>query len=43
MRDTLRPGLDATRAYIIAPERTVPHLLPEAEHFAAMPAVLATG
>lgn len=43
MRDTVRPGLHTTRTYSIGPERTVPRLLPESEHFAAMPAVLATG
>lgn len=43
MRDTLCPGLEATMTYIVGPERTVPHLLPESEHFAGMPAVLATG
>lgn len=43
MRDTVRPGLNTTRTYTVGPERTVPRLLPESEHFAAMPAVLATG
>lgn len=43
MRDTLRTGLTATLTYTVPPERTVPHLLPEPEKFAAMPAVLATG
>jgi fluoroacetyl-CoA thioesterase len=39
----LRPGLAARLEYVVPDERTVPHLLPEAELFAAMPAVLATG
>lgn len=43
MRDTLRPGRTAALTYTVPPERTVPHLLPESEKFAAMPAVLATG
>lgn len=43
MRDTLRPGLTATLTYTVPPERTVPHLLPESDAFAAMPRVLATG
>ncbi|MBP2327758.1 fluoroacetyl-CoA thioesterase [Kibdelosporangium banguiense] len=43
MRDTLAPGLHATFDYPVPAERTVPHLLPEAAEFAAMPYVLATG
>ncbi|MDG4832817.1 thioesterase family protein [Solwaraspora sp. WMMD1047] len=39
----LRPGLTARLEYVVPDERTVPHLLPEAELFADMPAVLATG
>lgn len=43
MRDTVRPGLETSMTITVAPERTVPHLLPESEHFAGMPEVLATG
>lgn len=43
MRDSLRPGLTTTLAYPVPPDRTVPHLLPESQEFAAMPEVLATG
>jgi fluoroacetyl-CoA thioesterase len=43
VRDTLAPGLHATFDYQVPAERTVPHLLPEAAEFAAMPHVLATG
>lgn len=31
MRSTLQPGLDARLEYLVPPERTVPHLLPESE------------
>lgn len=43
MRPTLQPGLTATVEYKVPAERTVPHLLPEADHFTRMPRVLATG
>lgn len=43
MRETLQPGLTARLDYTVPKERTVPHLLPESAHFAAMPSVLATG
>ena len=43
MEDTLRPGLTARLHYLVPAERTVPHLLPEAAEFTAMPEVLATG
>jgi fluoroacetyl-CoA thioesterase len=43
MRDTLQPGLTASLSYVVAEDRTVPHLLPEAAEFADMPQVLATG
>lgn len=43
MNDSLRPGLAARLDYVVPEERTVPHLLPESDHFTAMPAVLATG
>lgn len=43
MRASLRPGLTARLDYVVPAERTVPHLLPESDEFAALPAVLATG
>jgi fluoroacetyl-CoA thioesterase len=43
MKDTLQPGLAARLKYVVPTERTVPHLLPESDEFAALPAVLATG
>ena len=43
MRDSLRPGLTARLDYVVPDGRTVPHLLPESEEFAALPPVLATG
>ena len=43
MRPTLQPGARFTFQYVVPPERTVPHLYPDAPEFAAMPAVFATG
>ncbi|MCO5998921.1 thioesterase family protein [Actinoallomurus rhizosphaericola] len=43
MHASLQPGLTARLDYLVPAERTVPHLLPESEHFAALPPVLATG
>ena len=43
MEPRLEPGLSATLDYTVPEHRTVPHLLPESETFAAMPGVLATG
>lgn len=43
MKDTLQPGLTFTLEYVVPESRTVPHLLPEADEFADMPSVLATG
>ncbi|PZF83975.1 thioesterase family protein [Micromonospora deserti] len=43
MNASLRPGLAARLDYVVPDERTVPYLLPESEHFAALPTVLATG
>ncbi|QIS12711.1 thioesterase family protein [Nocardia arthritidis] len=43
MKTSLRPGLTAQLKYVVPVERTVPGLLPESDHFRAMPAVLATG
>jgi fluoroacetyl-CoA thioesterase len=40
---TLRPGLTARMEYVVPAERTVPNLLPEADLFADLPPVLATG
>lgn len=43
MRASLRPGLSGRLDYVVPTERTVPHLFPEAEEFAGLPDVLATG
>ena len=43
MKDTLQPGLKFEFQYLVPPDRTVPHLLPESPEFAMMPSVLATG
>ena len=43
MKSTLQPGATSTVHYVVPPERTVPHLYPDAPEFAAMPAVFATG
>jgi len=43
MKETLRPGLCATFRYQVPPNRTVPHIYPEAPDFQLMPEVLATG
>lgn len=43
MRATLQAGLQARLTYTVGQDRAVPHLLPESEHFAALPPVLATG
>ncbi len=43
MKSTLAPGLTGLFRYTVPPERTVPHLYPEAEDFQVMPRVLATG
>jgi fluoroacetyl-CoA thioesterase len=43
MKATLTPGLTARMDYRVGSDRTVPRLLPEAQLFTAMPAVLATG
>lgn len=43
MKESLAPGLAARLEYVVPAERTVPHLLPESDEFAALPAVLATG
>lgn len=43
MRDTLKVGDRVQFSYEVPLGKTVPHLYPEAEEFAAMPAVFATG
>ena len=43
MKNTLEAGLTYEFEYLVPENRTVPHLLPEAEEFAVMPQVLATG
>lgn len=43
MKDTLRPGLEATFRYTVPESKTVPRIYPEAPDFQMMPAVFATG
>ncbi|MDX2220211.1 MAG: thioesterase family protein [Burkholderiales bacterium] len=43
MKPTLQPGLTGAFRYTVPPNRTVPHLYPEAADFQVMPGVLATG
>ena len=43
MRQTLRPGLEATFRYRVPESKTVPRIYEEAPDFQMMPAVLATG
>jgi fluoroacetyl-CoA thioesterase len=43
VRASLQQGLTARLTYAVPTERTVPHLLPESDQFAGLPAVLATG
>ena len=43
MKSTLLPGATHRFSYVVPPNKTVPHLYPEAPQFAAMPAVFATG
>lgn len=43
MKPTLQPGLTGAFRYTVPPNRTVPHLYPEAADFQVMPDVLATG
>jgi fluoroacetyl-CoA thioesterase len=40
---TLQPGLRHQFTYRVPPDKTVPHLYPEAADFVAMPEVFATG
>lgn len=43
MKQTLRPGIRHEQRFVVTRNQTVPRLYPEADEFAAMPAVLATG
>jgi fluoroacetyl-CoA thioesterase len=43
MKDTLKPGIKYVHKFIVPLSKTVPALYPEAEEFAAMPEVFATG
>lgn len=43
MKETLRPGIRYEHRFVVTQRQTVPQLYPEADDFAAMPAVLATG
>jgi fluoroacetyl-CoA thioesterase len=43
MKATLQPGLAGKFRYTVPPDRTVPHLYPDAPDFQLMPAVFATG
>lgn len=43
MKDSLQPGLRFAHRFVVPPSKTVPALFPEAEEFAAMPEVFATG
>jgi fluoroacetyl-CoA thioesterase len=43
MKQTLQPGLKHRFAYKVPPNKTVPHLYPEAADFQEMPQVFATG
>jgi len=43
MKETLQPGIRYEHRFVVTPRQTVPQLYPEADDFAAMPEVLATG
>lgn len=43
MKDSLQPGIRYQHQFVIPASKTVPALYPEAEEFAAMPEVFATG
>lgn len=43
MKQTLQTGLTMKSDYLVTEDRTVPSLLPDADEFADMPQVLATG
>lgn len=43
MKDSLKPGLKYVHKFLVPSAKTVPALYPEAEEFAVMPEVFATG
>jgi len=43
MKETLKPGICYQHKFVVPTSKTVPALYPEAEEFAAMPEVFATG
>ena len=43
MKNTLKPGIEYTHTFRIGKNKSVPALYPEADEFAAMPDVFATG
>ena len=43
MKETLRPGLEATFSYRVTDSKTVPRIYEDAADFQMMPRVLATG
>lgn len=43
MKETLKPGIRYEHKFVIPQSKTVPELYPEAEEFALMPEVFATG
>jgi fluoroacetyl-CoA thioesterase len=43
MKETLKPGIEYSHTFAVPPNKTVPHLYPEAEEFKVMPDVFATG
>lgn len=43
MTESLQPGMTFEFSYVVAQERTVPHLYPDIEEGAVMPQVFATG
>lgn len=43
MKESLRPGLRGEHTFVVPPDKTVPHLYPEAPEFQEMPRVFATG
>lgn len=43
MKDTLRPGIRFEHKFVVPSSKAVPSLYPEAEEFAEMPEVFATG
>ena len=43
MKESLKPGITYRHRFVVPASKTVPALYPEADEFAAMPEVLATG